>query len=233
MQLGFTYLSGNVVLLALALTTVQPLRATGSLFDALRGDDLASVKTLVEGGSDVNAPDEAGASPLMYAALYSSLESMRFLIDHGAQVNATNKFGATALMWAAPRTSQVQLLIQRGADVNARATNGSTPLLVATRVGNVDAMKLLIEPGADVTSQEIRTGLLTTAYGFAGANPATRDVLRHAHVVVASANDLKGPAIANNVDNASLVKQLLDSLVPADEVVHLASSRSWHPPAAK
>jgi ankyrin repeat protein len=219
MQLSFTTLTRNVVLLALALVPGPPLPTTGSLFDAVRRDDLATVKMLVRGGSDVNASDEAGATPLMYASLYSSLESMRFLIDHGAQVNAANKFGATVLMWAAPRTPEVKLLIQRGANVNARATNGSTPVLVATRAGNADAVKLLIEAGADVTSQEIRTGLLTTAYAFAGANPATREVLRHAHVMVASAKDIKGPAIANNVDNASLVEQLLESGVPADEVV--------------
>jgi ankyrin repeat protein len=40
-----------------------------SLFDAVVNGQTASVQTLINGGADVNAPDENGLTPLALAAL--------------------------------------------------------------------------------------------------------------------------------------------------------------------
>src|SRR5262245_15052047 len=127
----------SCLLLSLAALVVmnRPVAAGGSLFEALRRNDVAAVKALA-GNADVNEVDATGATPLMYAAFYSGPDAIRALLDQGAAIDAVNSFGASALMWAAGQPANVQLLLERGAAVNARANNGWTPLVAATRLGN-------------------------------------------------------------------------------------------------
>lgn len=217
MRSTFARLSWAAPLLALLAVSSRPIAANGSLFEALRRDDVAAVKALVKAGADVAAADDTGATPLMYAALYSGPAAIGMLLDHGADANAANRFGATALMWAARRAANVKTLLDYGADVNACARDGSTPLVVAARLGNADAMRMLIAAGADVKAQETRTNLLTAAYF--SVNPAVRDVLNSANVVVASAADVKGPVLNRNRGDIDSLQALLHAGVnPKEEV---------------
>lgn len=91
-----------------------------------------------------------GATPLMYAALYSDAAAMQQILDVGADVNARNDAGATALMWGVHDLEKVRLLVNRGADVNARSDAGRTPLLIATgRRGAKEVVQTLLTHGAD------------------------------------------------------------------------------------
>jgi ankyrin repeat protein len=185
-----------------------PVVASTSLFDALRRDDRAAIATALTQDGDVNAVDESGATPLMYAVIYSKPAVVELLLTRGASVNAANKFGATALMWAAPRTPIVQMLLAHGADVNARASDGTTALVVAARVRNVDTMRLMVAAGADLKSPVTRANLLTAAYAPHGT--AVRDFLASQQIVLASASDLKDPVLlAANSGNARVFEQLL------------------------
>jgi len=139
-----------------------------TLLDALRSGDHRAVARLVAAGADVNAPDESGATPLMYAAAFSTLADLRLLVEHRAEVNAANANGSTALMWAAGDTAKVRLLLAHGAAVDARTKNGTTALLVAARHRNLDAMRAVIARGAD-------PGVRTTAGGDLQGALATRD----------------------------------------------------------
>src|SRR5207253_355118 len=132
------------------------------LLEALRANDKAGVKTLLQSGADSNARDSSGASALMYATLYASSEEMRLLLDRGADVNAANAQGATALMWATYDADRVTLLLDRGAAVNARTRTEATPLIVAVRTGNAAAMRILIAHGANVKADV--AALITEAH---------------------------------------------------------------------
>src|SRR5690349_20698694 len=91
---------------------------SGDLFQAIRNNDLASMKSRIN-RTTVNTRDKKGATLLMHAAAFGSPEAVRLLLDPGADVNAKNSFDATALMWAAGDPVKARLLIERGADVNA------------------------------------------------------------------------------------------------------------------
>ncbi|MGA7412046.1 MAG: ankyrin repeat domain-containing protein [Bryobacteraceae bacterium] len=127
----------------------------GSLFRSIRAGDMSEVQNLLRQGADLNARDEHGATPLMYAAQYSTAECMKLLLDKGANPNAKNKFGATALIWGAHDAAKVRILIASGVDVNAQANSGRTALMsAAATVGAADAVKELLAAGADVKARD-------------------------------------------------------------------------------
>jgi len=139
----------GVMAAAAVFVAHSALAASSDLLDALRNGDHRAVARLVGSGADVNGPDDNGATPLMYAAAFSTLADLRLLVDHRANVNSANADGSTALMWAAGDTAKVRLLLAHGALVDARTKNGTTALIVAARHRNLDAMRALMAGGAD------------------------------------------------------------------------------------
>ena len=108
-------------------------RLNRELAGAVRRDDIARIKTLIEAGADVNgAAPGTGYTPLMWAM---SAEATRTLLRAGANVRARDRHGHTPLMWViskngvpdeAPRIAEE--LIDAGADVGDRDHKGQTPL---------------------------------------------------------------------------------------------------------
>ena len=160
--------------------------AKDDLLGAVRRDDRGAVRAMLMAGVDPNTRDAIGATALMHASAFGSLDSLRVLLDGGADLNASSAGGATALMWATADAGKVRLLLDRGASVGARTKDGTTPLVAAARRGNVDVMRQLIARGADSKSDAAeRAELLRIAYG---EHPETRELLANAGV------DLKGLA---------------------------------------
>jgi ankyrin repeat protein len=59
------------------------------LIQAVKNNDLISVRRLLDAGTDVSGHDlEGGATPLMYACVYSSPQGMKLLLERGADPNA-------------------------------------------------------------------------------------------------------------------------------------------------
>jgi len=87
-------------------------------------------------GSDVNAANDRGETPLHVAAHMGETEAAKLLVEHGADVNAKDELGGTPLHEAAKwpaRTEVVKLLLANGADADAKNREGKTPLDVASR----------------------------------------------------------------------------------------------------
>ncbi|CAG8647213.1 15329_t:CDS:2, partial [Funneliformis caledonium] len=77
---------------------------------------------------DIDAQDEEGTTPLIYAACFGH-ESVAFtLLEAGAQVDAKDTNGWTPLIWAAnnSRDAVVKLLLDHGADATAKTANRRT-----------------------------------------------------------------------------------------------------------
>jgi ankyrin repeat protein len=141
---------------ALALSAALSA-AEGTVADAAMKGDVATVRTLLKDGADVNAVQGDGVTAMHWAARQGSLELANTLIVAGANVRATTRFGAiTPLHLAAERGSGpvVSLLLKGGADANAKSSTGATPLMFAAASGDTAAIAALLDAGADIEAKE-------------------------------------------------------------------------------
>ena len=121
-----------------------------SIHRAADEGNLEAVKQHLAAGTDVDAKNEYGETPLYWAA-QGHKEIAELLIAKGVDVNAKNELEETPLHIAAPQGHKeiAELLITKGADVNAKSAAISTPLHF---VEEKDIAKVLILNGADVNA---------------------------------------------------------------------------------
>ncbi len=144
-----------------AFLTPLPAAEPPKLHVAARAGDREAIHSLLAGGADVNARDDAGNTPLMVAAMCADAETVNTLLKAGADVKAKNKAGATALLRAATFPARAELLLTAGADVAVQSESGNSALMLAARKpGNSALVKRLLERGADVNA---KNGLGATA----------------------------------------------------------------------
>ena len=117
---------------------------------ALYMKDEAKVRSLIEGGADVNRRKPNGSTYLNSAIGKGLKDIAELLIARGADVNAGSSWGWTPLHGAAEKGYKdiVELLIAKRANVNARDGDDRTPLFYAKDEGNVEIVELLRKHGA-------------------------------------------------------------------------------------
>jgi cytohesin len=121
--------------------------------------DAKGVKEFLAAGSDVNAKDKYGRTPLHLAAEEGHKEIVELLISKGADLNAKGgRFGRTPLHQAATKEI-AELLIAKGADVNAKFESGKlkgqTPLDLANWSNRKQTADLLRKHGGK-TGEELK-----------------------------------------------------------------------------
>lgn len=108
----------------------QTSKQDTNLFNLVKTDDLASVQAAITAGANVNATDEYGQTPLMYAASSSkNPDVLAELLKAGANLNAQTTSGWTALMYAARDTKNLEtalLLMNAGADPSLKNSDGQS-----------------------------------------------------------------------------------------------------------
>jgi len=136
------------VLLVGCATRQQPKPPTAkspdiSIFNAAITGNIEAVKQHLAAGTDVNAKNKIGSTPLNYAALKGHEEIVELLIAEGADVNARDNYKWTPLNYAAHggHKEVAELLIAAGADVNARDEDGKTPFDVASNDETADLLR--------------------------------------------------------------------------------------------
>ncbi|CAO3691087.1 unnamed protein product [Rhizopus stolonifer] len=77
---------------------------------------------------DINAKDEDGTTPLIYAACFGKYEMAQALLTAGAKTESQDSHGWTALMWATTNNheSLVKLLLDHGASAQTKSAKGRT-----------------------------------------------------------------------------------------------------------
>ncbi|XP_076290231.1 uncharacterized protein LOC143213819 isoform X1 [Lasioglossum baleicum] len=120
---------------------------------------LKVLQTLLEFGADVNAKDEDGRQPILWAASAGSVEAVLALARAGgtAASGAADKDGLTALHCAASRGHArcVETLVNLcGAHPDHVDDNGCSALHYAATLGHADATALILKLGADPNRQD-------------------------------------------------------------------------------
>jgi ankyrin repeat protein len=116
---------------------------------------------LLDHGAAINATDDTGASPLIYAVLSSSKQAINLLVVRGADTHVRNFDGNTALTFALKHEDNalVKLLIRKGANVR-NCDNAGTPDLMAASTQRIEStvftesISALLDAGADINARD-------------------------------------------------------------------------------
>jgi ankyrin repeat protein len=204
-----------------ALLALLPLAVRGGkhllIVQAIRKDNVASLRGLLRDGGDVNARNGDSKTPLMVAAQAGDAAFVRELIARGADVNAQDQRFNTSLYLAAAsgHLEVVRLLRKSGASLFGRAPrwwSGSntddTPRKAAKLAGHKEIAELLAKHEhwskrlLTETQQERMAGLEVPPnparlmrwkkYLDSGADPNWADNNGNSVVAVAIAGDVDG-----------------------------------------
>lgn len=113
----------------------------------------ASVRKLIQSGSNVNEKDVWGFTPLIQATIMNKPGIATFLLKHEAKIDQTDITGQTALQWAVNRRNAelVQLFLDYNANPNHYSRDGQPILVNPILRGEEDLIRLLVNKGADLT----------------------------------------------------------------------------------
>ena len=117
-----------------------------------------TAKILIAHGAVVDERDEAGLSPLLWAAIFDRPRVVEILLDNGAEVNSRSVSGATALIRAARagNLQSVQSLLGYGADLTVSDNDGCTALYHSVLYGKGAVVKVLLDNGASLSATTAR-----------------------------------------------------------------------------
>lgn len=123
---------------------------TALLFAARDNPNPEAISTLLNGGADTGATDDAGRTALMLSVTGNpNPEVAAALLENGANIDATDDDGKTALIWAAEVSNHaaVHLLLANGADAHIEDHNGKRAVAYAReneRFKNTDVFRELL-----------------------------------------------------------------------------------------
>ena len=113
------------------------------------------LQALLDIGMDINAANEKGYTPLMFASAYNTPEIIEFLIGQGADISEqAYVMDLNALHVAAlfnPNPESVEILVNAGLPLEGKTTNDYTALLLAASDNtNLEMAERLAQLGADL-----------------------------------------------------------------------------------
>ena len=101
-------------------------------------NDQAAVKSLLDAGADPNARDDAGRTPLHFAAQEGATDAAHLLLGRSAQVDLVDRYGNTAL-WTSVvnrHPDVAALLLAAGAEPTRSNDSGKSPADAARRLAD-------------------------------------------------------------------------------------------------
>jgi serine/threonine protein kinase len=120
------------------------------LLAAISKGDINQVRSLLDGGANVNEAGHDGVTPLIAAVAHERLDAAQLLIEHGADVNLADSNRNTPLMVAADASPEIKdpaplirLLLKHGAKRGLKDSQGRIAFQRAVGSKNAAAVQLL------------------------------------------------------------------------------------------
>ena len=134
---------------------------------------------LIEQGSEADATQWNGVTPLIIAIQQSKRECVRLLLDSGACRNTVIEDNCRPIHYAAkcPNWQIMQMLLEKG-DVELNAptvSQGSTALHLAYGTGNMTVVKILLHAGANPNLKDTSGRLPVQLLVSQGTSPVVSD----------------------------------------------------------
>ena len=158
------------------------------LLEAVRANQVAEARELIEDGADVNVKDETEQSAYLYATSEVGPDPalLELTLANGADVQAKDSYDGTGLIRAAHRgyPEIVKRLIDAGVELDHVNRLGWTAVLEAIILGDgsadyVETVRLLVDAGADVTIADVR-GIMPLQHAESAGQGQIAAILRDA-----------------------------------------------------
>jgi ankyrin repeat protein len=187
------------VLVAFLACSISGLAAPeASVADAIRRDDKAALRSLLQQKADVNIPLPDGSTALHWAVEGDDVETLDLLIQAHANVKAQDRYGLTPLYYACTNSNAalVAHLLKAGANPSDADSNGDTVLMITARTGNTSALKSLLEAGAKINARDAATQETALMWAVRSKQlAAVRMLIEHWAEVNAATRIGKQPAV--------------------------------------
>jgi ankyrin repeat protein len=158
--LAYNFNLGAVDFASLLRRPPTPTTSQSLMHDLAREGDVLSIEALVDRGSDCDAADAQGRTPLHEAAQTGSTEVVAFLLDSQARIDTkTGHLGHTPLYLAVEQghLPVAQLLVSCGARLDvADSVSGQGLLHMAAAKGDIRLAGILIAAGIDVFMPDMK-----------------------------------------------------------------------------
>ncbi len=149
LQIFGVFLFLSTSLIRLGKTIIGKIKSLGQgheqgmvrdMIEAASEGSLSTLRTLLDGGADVNARNTAGETPLHHAVWSTQHVCILHLLESGADPNAADKNGDTPLHLACrePELPMIEYLLRFGADATLRNKKGETAQEVLCREHRLD-----------------------------------------------------------------------------------------------
>jgi uncharacterized protein len=170
------------LLMAVVPVLLPALASAGDLSNLIRSGDTPAALAAIRAGADVNAAQDDGTTPLLWAVYRVDRDVVQALLQHGAKPNVRNVLGATPLAEAVNLADAdlVSLLLKAKADPNVGNDDQQMPLMLAARNGTLSIVEQLVKAGAKVNARETTRGQTALMWAIGANSPAVTDFLiRH------------------------------------------------------
>ena len=144
-----------IALVVLGLTAFAA-ESSLSVAEAVKQQDQAALRSLIEKKADVNVPLVDGSAALHWAVENDDADAVEMLLHSGAVADAQDRYGLTPLYYASSNGNAaiIQKLLKAGANPNIANKEGDTALMAAARAGNPDAITALLGHDAAVNAKD-------------------------------------------------------------------------------
>ncbi len=166
----------------LAAAGTAAAAADNSLAGLIEAGNRGAALKMIAAGTDVNAAQGDGTTPLHWAVYKIDADLVRALLARGAKPDVVNNYGSSPLAEAAKtgNATLVKMLLDAGSNVEVPNQEGQTALMLAARAGSVDVADLLVSHGANVNAKEKWRGQTALMWAAAtGSAQMTRFLIGH------------------------------------------------------